>query len=242
MVSSAGIEPAATWFVVRSLENHQDEERRRWVVGGRKRTRTPHPFRGAHCFRNRSGSIAGFSSVVGGQCGNRTRYAELFRLPLYRLSLPTKITCRGRQRTRTSHAIGVRLAFQAISVASRICLPEEFPEAARHLARSASRRRRARGRVARPRGEAHRGAMRGRKPHKIEGHFCVMAQDAGVVAPSLGQAESGDAQYGCQSSGRSPSPRRTGGVTGRDLGLNGLRSSFMPASSGVRHPFLSLHA
>lgn len=49
-------------------------------------------------------------------------------------------------------------------------------------------------------------------------------------------------QYGCQSSGRSPSSRRIGGTTGRESGLKGLRSSFIPASSGVRLPLRSLHA
>ena len=139
----------------------------------------------------------------GGQCGNRTRYAELFRLPLYQLSLPTKIMCRGRQRTRTSRAVhGARIAFQAISA---------------------------------PRGIAFRLENRGPLLRHGPGR-------GSTQSPSLGQAESGDATYGCHRSGRSPSPRRTGGVTGRDLGLTGLRSRVIPASSGVRHPFLSLHA
>lgn len=49
-------------------------------------------------------------------------------------------------------------------------------------------------------------------------------------------------QYGCQSSGRSPSSRRIGGTTGRVSGFSGLRSSFIPASSGVRLPLRSLQA
>lgn len=126
LVSSAGIEPATTDFVDQSLDDHQDEERRRWVVRGRKRTRTPHPFRGAHCFRNRSGSIASFSSI-GGQCGNRTRYAELFRLPLYQLSLPTRIIVAAEEgRGLEPHTHDVRIAFQAISAASPNCLPLEI--------------------------------------------------------------------------------------------------------------------
>lgn len=61
------------------------------------------------------------------------------------------------------------------------------------------------------------------------------------------QAESGadaaqPSQYGCQTSGSSPSSRRSGGTTGRDAGFFGCRSSFMPACSGVRLPLRSLHA
>jgi hypothetical protein len=49
-------------------------------------------------------------------------------------------------------------------------------------------------------------------------------------------------QYGCQSSGTSPSSRRIGGTTGSVSGLSGLLSSFIPASSGVRLPLRSLQA
>jgi hypothetical protein len=63
LVSSAGIEPATTDFVDQSLDEPPGRGDVIRFRGGRKRTRTPHPFRGAHCFRNRSGSVAGFSSV-----------------------------------------------------------------------------------------------------------------------------------------------------------------------------------
>ncbi len=81
--------------------------------------------------------------------------------------------------------------------------------------------------------------------------YVVMGQDAGahiVVRCSRGTHAERDIsrarspQYGCQSSGRSPSSRRIGGTTGSDSGLSGLRSSFIPASSGVRLPLRSLQA
>ena len=192
LVSSAGIEPATTDFVDQSLDNHQDEEMRVSLSRRKKEDSNPTHLPACPLFSKQVWLHSQFFFRGSGQCGNRTRYAELFRLPLYQLSLPTKIifVCRGRQRTRTSRAVhGARIAFQAISVASRICLPKRNPEAARPLARSASRRRRARGQVARPRGEARsrEARMRGRKPQKIEGHFCVMAQDAGArsLLPSV---------------------------------------------------------
>jgi hypothetical protein len=76
----------------------------------------------------------------------------------------------------------------------------------------------------------------------------VLDQDAGVSRLTLSRhAESGadtpkPSQYGCQMSGRSPSSRRIGGTTGREVGFFGCRSSFMPACSGVRLPLRSLHA
>lgn len=105
LVSSAGIEPATTDFVDQSLDNHQDEEKRRWVVGGRKRTRTPHTFRRAHCFRNRSGSIASFSSIQWSMReSNPLRRA--FQTPALPIELidrtRSSFASRGRQRTRTS--------------------------------------------------------------------------------------------------------------------------------------------
>jgi hypothetical protein len=181
----------------------------------------------------------------GGQCGNRTRYAELFRLPLYQLSLPTKITFAEEGRGLEPHT-----PFMTCESRSRRSpWPHGFAFQKRSLSREPPRG--ARSPQAKPAGRwrgqgggSFAERMRGRKPQKIEGQvFRHGPRTREHAVSSLGvQAEIGDAQYGCQRSGRSPSPRRTGGVTGRDLGLSGLRSSVMPASSGVRHPFLSLHA
>ena len=81
--------------------------------------------------------------------------------------------------------------------------------------------------------------------------FLVMSQDAGAHIVSDVRAgthaernirRARSPQYGCQSSGTSPSSRRIGGTTGRVSGFSGFLSSFIPASSGVRLPLRSLQA
>ena len=88
MVSSAGIEPATTDFVDQSLDNHQDEEM--CAFAEEERGLEPHtPSEVPTVFETGPAPKPVFLPGSG-QCGNRTRYAELFRLPLYQLSLPTK--------------------------------------------------------------------------------------------------------------------------------------------------------
>ena len=129
MVSSAGIEPATTDFVDQSLD--EPPGRGEETLGRRRKKEDSNPTPLPRCplFSKQVWLHSQFFFRGSGQCGNRTRYAELFRLPLYQLSLPTKIILlaeegRGLEPHTPEH--DVRIAFQAISVASRICLPLEL--------------------------------------------------------------------------------------------------------------------
>jgi hypothetical protein len=89
------------------------------------------------------------------------------------------------------------------------------------------------------------GPRRGERPHFTSGVRTRDGRSPGPRAPArhaerdISRARS--PQYGCQSSGTSPSSRRIGGTRGSETGFFGCFNSFMPASPGVRLPLRSLH-
>lgn len=114
--------------VVPPRRGEREAERRR--RGGRKRSRTPHPFRGALCFRGKPGSQPVFlpyaprRGLVREVAWWSVRESNPLREVLQTSALPIELTDHGgRQRSRTS-----RRCFRANRVPGdlrpwRICLP-----------------------------------------------------------------------------------------------------------------------